>query len=63
MMKIGVIVEMLRQPLRDGIRTAAEIGCQAEDGKDYLICYTINEKPEVKRLGIFVYRKLNYFAS
>ena len=31
MMKIGVIVEMLRQPLRDGIRTAAEIGCQGEE--------------------------------
>ena len=23
----------------------------------------IKENPEVKRLGIFVYRKLNYFAS
>ena len=28
MMKIGVIVDMLRMPLKDGIRTAAEIGCE-----------------------------------
>ena len=38
MMKIGVIVEMLRQPLRDGIRTAAEIGCQG------IQTYGINEE-------------------
>ena len=27
-MKIGVIVETLRKPLREGIRTAAELGCE-----------------------------------